>query len=300
MWAGLVPDAGEARQEKGKVVSATDEVIRVFPRRTNQTPIDERAFVGWPTLFVPSASRVEISVAFTWDLPLADRLAVAWAKVAPVRIGGPALGEPAGEFVPGRYLRPGNVITSRGCWNRCWFCQVWRAEKGLLKELPIRDGWNLQDDNLLACSESHIAAVFQMLKRQKHRIHFTGGLEAARLKDWHVDALRNIRPKQVFFAYDSPDDLEPLRDAGQRLLAAGFTRTKKQLRAFVLIGYPDDTMHAAEGRLYETMKAGFLPMAMLWRDTDGKILSVQTHQWRSIQRYWARPAITYKVYREMT
>ncbi len=272
----------------------TDEVIRVFPRRTNQTPTDERAFVGWPDLFVPDASRVEISVAFTWDLPLAERLAEQWSRFAPVTIGGPALGEPAGEFVPGRYLKPGNVITSRGCYNRCWFCFAWRANP-TIKELPILDGWNLQDDNLLACSDSHIAAVFQMLRRQKHPVHFSGGLEAVRLKDWHVDALRDIRPKQVFFAYDSPKELEPLRDAGQRLLAAGFTRASHQLRAYVLIGHRGDTMAEAEKRLHDTMRAGFLPMAMMWRDEKGGVFQ----EWRKFHRKWARAAINAKVYREM-
>ena len=38
-----------------------------------------------------------------------------------------------GDFVPGRYLAPGYVITSRGCPNRCWFCSVWRRE-GALRE----------------------------------------------------------------------------------------------------------------------------------------------------------------------
>jgi len=268
--------------------------IRVFPRRTNQTPVDERAFVGWPTLFVPPASRIEISVAFTWDLPLAERLAELWTRIAPVTIGGPAVGAPAGEFVPGRYLKPGNVITSRGCPNRCWFCAVWRANP-TVQELPICDGWNVQDDNLLACSRSHIEAVFRMLKRQTHRAHFTGGLEAARLKDRHIDLLQDLNPKQIFCAFDTADDLEPLQDAGRRLLKAGFTRTKKQLRAFVLIGYPGDIMTEAEKRIYAVMRAGFLPMAMLWRDTDGKT----PPGWSALQRHWARPAISYRMYREM-
>jgi len=276
-------------------MSEAVQVVRVFPRRTNQTPTDERAFVGWPTLFVPPASRVDISVAFTWDLPLAERLAVAWAKVAPVAIGGPALGEPSDNFEPGRYLRPGNVITSRGCPNRCWFCSVWRREDPGIRELPIRDGWNVQDDNLLACSRPHIEAVFQMLKRQKHRAHFSGGLEATLLEDWHIELLCDLHPKQIFFAYDTADDLEPLQDAGRRLFKAGFTRTRKQLRAFVLIGYPEDTTDEAEKRIYDVMRAGFLPMAMLWRDRDGKT----DPEWSRFQRSWARPAVIYRTYREM-
>jgi hypothetical protein len=79
-------------------------------------------------------------------------------------------------------LKKGYVITSRGCPNRCWFCSVWRREGEVIRELPVTDGWNVLDDNLLVCSENHIRAVFAMLARQRRMPLFTGGLEAAWLK----------------------------------------------------------------------------------------------------------------------
>ena len=64
---------------------------RVFPRRTKATPTDDYAFIGYPGLFVPEdLTEVHVSVAFSWDLKLAERLADAWSRYAPVRIGGPA------------------------------------------------------------------------------------------------------------------------------------------------------------------------------------------------------------------
>jgi hypothetical protein len=193
---------------------------------------------------------------------------------------------PGGEFEPGRYLREGYTITSRGCPNRCWFCGVWRRE-GPVRELPIRDGWNVLDDNLLACSEEHIHKVFDMLEAQGRAAEFTGGLEAARLMPWHAEHLRELRPKQLFFAYDTPDDLEPLREAGRMLRGVGFTAASHTLRAYVLIGHPRDTFEAAERRLRETLDAGFLPMAMLYRDEAGR----RDPAWARFQRRWARPAI---------
>ncbi len=263
-------------------------IIRVFPRRTNATPIDSLAYYGLPDLFA-EADEVHISVAFTWDLPEAEKLAKQWAAVAPVRIGGPATREPGGDFVPGMYLKPGYVITSRGCPNRCWFCSVWKRE-GDVRELPIRDGRNVLDDNLLACSDEHIQQVLIMLRQQKrqgHRILLTGGLEAARLRPWHVTLLRELRPRRIFFAYDTPDDLEPLREAGRMLLAAGFTTTSHALRCYVLIGYQGDTFEKAEKRLKETIDAGFMPMAMLYRDKAGE----RDISWVRFQNKWARAAI---------
>jgi hypothetical protein len=265
------------------------QILRVFPRRTRATPTDAGVRVGPPTLLdlalTPAA--IHISVTFTWDIPQAERLAEIWRQVAPVVVGGPAYGSPGAAFTPGQYLKDGYTITSRGCPNRCWFCGVWRREGATVRELPVTPGWNVLDDNLLACSAAHVRAVFAMLKRQERRAEFTGGLEAARLEPWHVDLLRDLKPKQVFFAYDTPDDLEPLRQAGQMLLGAGFTTTSHQLRAYVLIGYPRDTFDAAAQRLTETTSAGFMPMAMLYRDAGG----ATDPAWRAVQRQWARPAI---------
>ena len=178
------------------------------------------------------------------------------------------------------------AITSRGCPNQCWFCSVWKRE-GPVRELSITEGWNVLDDNLLACSDEHIKAVFAMLKRQKHPIEFTGGLEAARLKPWMAEALKNLHPKQLFFAYDTTDDFDPLYEAGKLLLETGFTMASHALRAYVLCGFKGDSFDAAEKRMHQTLSAGFIPMAMLYRAQDGKTDPV----WRIFQRLWARPAI---------
>lgn len=244
-------------------------------------------FCGEPGLFPPKVDAVHVSVTFSWDLPEARRLAAEWERVAPVTIGGPAMGTRGEEFTPGLYLRSGYVITSRGCPNRCWFCSVWKREGQAVRELPITEGWNVLDDNLLACSHRHVCAVLDMLKRQPHAPEFTGGLEALRFEQWTAEALRAVRPKQVFFAFDTPDDWEPLVRAAELCWRAGFTKTSHALRAYVLCGWPKDTMEAAEERMRRVLGIGVLPMAMLWRATQGKTDAT----WRAFQRQWARPAI---------
>jgi hypothetical protein len=122
---------------------------------------------------------------------------------------------------------------------------------------------------------------------EPERIEFTSGLEAAALKDWHIDLLVNLQPKQMFFAYDTPSDLEALQYAGRKLNNAGFTLASRILRTYCLIGYKNDTFEQAENRLWQCIDAGFIPMAMLYR--DGR--TEPTVNWKRFARVWARPAI---------
>ena len=157
-------------------------ILRVFPRKTNATSQDDYVAIGSLGLFIPDdISEIHISVTFTWDLQFAEVLAHQWSRYGNVKIGGPATGMRGEAFTPGMYLKHGYTITSRGCHNHCWFCSVPKRE-GTLRELPITDGAILLDNNILACSENHIRAVFDILKRQKQRPEFRGGIEAKLLK----------------------------------------------------------------------------------------------------------------------
>lgn len=268
-------------------------IARVFPRKTKASPEDSLAFFGPPPPQDLEVDKVELSVTFTFDIPAIDALVKAWRRVtSDISIGGPAIGTYAGEFEPGRYLKQGYVITSRGCPNRCWFCDVPKREGGI-RELQVKDGFNVLDSNLLACSPQHILKVMKMLKGQKaqgNKVAFTGGLEAARLTRSMASLLWDLRPDRMFFAYDTPNDLEPLRQAGRLLKEADFTR--RHMYCYVLIGYPKDTMEKAEARLDQAWDAGFVPMAMLFKGTTkGTQGGRSSEEWEKFQRIWTRPAI---------
>jgi hypothetical protein len=153
--------------------------------------------------------------------------------------------------------------------------------------LPIRDGYNVLDDNLLACSADHLDAVLVMLARQPERPKFTGGLEAARLTQDIADRLIALRPDALYFAYDDPADLDYLIRARAMLAQAGAAPRRHYLHAYVLCGYKHDTMTAAEARMHQVLAAGYFPMAMLYRGRSG----ATDPDWRKFQRRWARPAI---------
>lgn len=259
------------------------KIARVFPRKTNATPDDDLVFFGDPPNDL-DVDEVHVSVTFTYDRDKAESLAKSWEKIAPVKIGGPACDSYGSEFTPGKYIKEGYIITSRGCNNNCWFCSVPKREGGI-RELEIKPGHNILDSNILACSDDHVEAVFKMLSEQKEKAAFTGGLEAKILNDWHVKLLWDLRPDRMFFAYDDNEDYEPLIEAGKKLRYADFTR--RHLYCYVLIGHPKDSFDDAQKRLIETWEAGFMPMAMLWKNKKGDV----KEDWRKFQRLWARPAI---------
>jgi hypothetical protein len=267
------------------------KLVRVFPRKTKASPDDQLTFFGPPPWFL-DADEVHIDVTFTYDKSYAEFLAEQWRPIAPVTIGGVAYGDPGQEFIPGRYIKHGYTFTSRGCPRRCWFCSVWKRDP-VPRLLPIQDGWNILDDNLLACPEDHVRAVFAMLSRQGRRVEFTGGLEARALEDYQVGLLAALKPRpNCFFAYDPGDPFETLKCAADRLIAAGFTARSHRLRCYVLIGYPKDTFEQAEKRLKQMLSIGFTPHAMLWQpETPSAERYKPTPQWKRFQRRYARPAI---------
>jgi hypothetical protein len=180
------------------------------------------------------------------------------------------------------YLKKGHVITSRGCPNKCWFCDVPKRE-GNIRELQVHDGYIVQDSNLLATSREHQVKVFEMLARQHEKPRFNGGLEAALLNDWHCGWLKKLRPTSMWFAYDTPNDYEPLVYAGRMLKNHGVLKGRNAM-CFVLIGYKGDTIEKAERRLWATIDAGFMPQAMLFNRVEDKT-------WRRFQREWANRII---------
>jgi hypothetical protein len=259
-------------------------MIRVFPHRTKWTPTDELAFVGDPPMFRPPEQSVRVSVTFTWDIAEGERLARAWSGFyQDVQIGGPAFGDPGGEFVPGRFIKEGVTITSRGCVRSCPWCLV-PPREGHIRELAtIREGWIVQDNNLLACSQEHIEAVFDMLRDQNRAIVFSGGLDARLLQDWHRKLIDSAKVRELWFACDYAAALPSLRRTAQIL--DGIPERKR--RCYVMIGYGDETLREAETRLETVYGLGFLPFSQLYQ---GEGERTYNDEWRSLNRKWSRPA----------
>jgi hypothetical protein len=230
------------------------------------------AFVGDPPLWLESAEEVHVSCTFTWDRREAERLASAWRFRFPsavVKVGGPAYGDPGGDFTPGLYLKRGYVITSRGCPNRCPWCKV-PIREGAFRTLPITNGWEVQDNNVLVDLD-HLRAVCEMLKRQPERPRFTGGLEAALLTEERARLILDTKPDRLFLAFDRPEQLRVVRQACRILRALSGWKAgtfRHHVSIYVMVGYPGDTTDQAERRIAQAIETGARVFPMFYRDDN--------------------------------
>ena len=270
------------------IVSPLYIMIRVFTHKSNWTPKDDLSFVGDPSLFRPTDDiPVRISCVFTWRIEEAERLKRSWSRFySDVQVGGPAYDDRGNVFVPGRFVKYGITITSRGCPNDCEWCLVPRRE-GKIRELPIMPGWNVNDNNLLACSEGHIERVFDMLREQKTPIVFSGGLDARIFGERHADLLRSINLGEAWFACDYPGAIDELKNVAE--LLPDINPRKK--RTYVLTGFNGDTISQAEKRLETVFNFGFWPFAMLYRSSEALKRNEWSKDWLKLQKIWTRPAL---------
>eukprot|EP00919_Chromeraceae_sp_WS-2016_P030444 GHVR01072209.1.p1 GENE.GHVR01072209.1~~GHVR01072209.1.p1 ORF type:complete len:272 (+),score=19.48 GHVR01072209.1:511-1326(+) len=258
------------------------KIARVFPTKTNCSPIDNDSYFDAPDLFTPYYDEVHISVTFTWDIEKGYKLANQWKKHGKsIKVGGVAInGESKEPMIGGMYLKSGITITSRGCPNNCSFCMV---NRGLIEFDTFPVGNVIQDNNILACSDKHRERVWSMLRKQRG-IEFKGGLESRRVTDKIAEDLRSVSTKQLWLACDHKSAVKPLKQAVSKLQKVGFTRS--HLYCYVLIG--KDKEEETE-RLYEVLNAGAIPFAQLFKDKDNSI--EYSKEWKRFAREWSRPAI---------
>ncbi len=262
----------------------TKKLARVFTVKNQYTPDDDDAYYEPPGLFVPEYDEVHVSCSFTWDKPKAEQLAEAWRYVCDnVKVGGPAYDDPAISFTPGRYIKKGYTITSRGCYRKCPFCFVPRRE-GRIRELEIHDGqWHL-DNNILACSKGHILSVFEMMERQK-KVKWLGGFDTYLLKDWHVERLAQSRKRieTLYIAFDEEKDRDSVEDAIRRFSEAGFKFN--QIQCFVLVGFDGDTIKEAEKRCEWVIAQGGTPFPSYFRPID-EMSNKKPKEWAAMTARW--------------
>lgn len=158
---------------------------------------------------------------------------------------------------------------TRGCPNNCPFCGVCEKEgRQSLKVANLSEWWNgqknivLMDPNLLACRE-HLDLLRQ-LAESRSWVDINQGLDARLLTPKNIEAIKQIKIKEIHFAWD-------LMKNSERVIA-GLNLWKKYGKknkhgswgtVYVLVNF-DTTMDENLHRIYTLRDMGFVPYVMIY------------------------------------
>jgi len=131
-----------------------------------------------------------------------------------------------------------------------------------------------------------------MLRAQRRRVSFPGGLDARLLTDWAAVQLSTLSIKEIFLAADTKNALSALQAAVNKL---GFLK-RWQLRCYVLLAYGGETKAEATARLEAVWQIGCLPFAQVYQPPDRYIS--YSREWRALARTWSRPAAMAALHKE--
>lgn len=242
-------------------------MIRVFPVRTDHTPVDGMAFIGEPpeNINFDPWIPVAISITFTWHILEGFKLWHKWKKYFHnVSIGGPAFKQPSNSFVSNRFVRGGVTFTSRGCARKCPWCYEVN-EEGFREIKPIIPGYIVWDPNLFQCSDKHIREVFKMAQKQIKPIVFAGGLDFRLLNKWHIELFESITIGKLYFAIDTLDILK----IAERKIKLFLNKPSTWKYVYTLCGFRE-TLKEAKNKVKNIKNIGLIPKVMLYQNDKWK------------------------------
>lgn len=185
---------------------------------------------------------------------------------------------------------------SRGCPRGCHFCHVAPKEGNCsIKVSDLSEFWHgqkniqLMDPNTLACKDWE--DILNQLKDSKAYVDFNQGVDVRMLTPEKIEILKDIRIKQVHFAYDRIEDapyIEPKFEMLHELTGWG----KQKVSVYVLTNF-NTTLEQDLHRVMFLRNLGFQPYIMRYDKEHlnrGHILN-ELARWVNTKRiFWSCPS----------
>ena len=216
------------------------------------------------------------SCVFTWNakrrLTVPDGAIVGGSGID-LKVGLPPEVE---NIMPDYSLYPGVDFslgfTSRGCIRRCPWCIVPEKEGQIKPGARIYEFWDrrhkkivLLDNNLLAAPNWRL--TMDDLIAEGLEVDFNQGLDIRLLNEENLDYLKQVKVKELRFAFDHIGYEEAVREGIELLLANGLGSRK--LSFYFLYGFPVIEQECVERmKLLHSYNVGVYPMA--YKGPDGK------------------------------
>ncbi len=181
-------------------------------------------------------------------------------------------------------------FTSRGCIRRCPWCIVPEKEGWIKPWTRIDEFWDrrhrkitLLDNNLLAAPNWR--QTMEDLLAEELEVDFNQGLDIRLVTAENVNYLKQMKTKQLRFAFDDIRYESALREGISLLLDAGI-RSRK-LFFYVLVGFDDDDTAVERMQILNSYNVDCYPMA--YRSADGakparRIIKVPDIFWHGPRR----------------
>lgn len=157
---------------------------------------------------------------------------------------------------------------SRGCPRGCPFCIVAEKEgRGSYKVADLSEWWNGQkniilcDSNTLACKD-HLDLLHQ-LAESKAWVNFHGGVDARLLTEKNIEALNQIKIKQIHFAWDLMGQSESVLRGLNLYREKGKIKDYRRRTVYTLVNY-NTTKEEDLYRVYTLWELGFSPYIMVY------------------------------------
>jgi hypothetical protein len=181
---------------------------------------------------------------------------------------------------------------TRGCPRGCSFCHVAQKEgKCSYKVANLDEFWKgqkeivLSDPNILACVDHK--DLLQQLVDSEAGVEFNQGLDIRLITDSNLDLLRQIKLKQIHFAFDrwqDKDIIEPRLRAFKEV--TGYDRGK--VMVYILVNYDTELWQDIE-RIQLCRELNFSPFPMIYDKEHCDPIYKKLQRWCSNYIFWQTP-----------
>ena len=175
---------------------------------------------------------------------------------------------------------------TRGCPRGCKFCHV-QAMQGVtsVKVADLNEFWRgqkniiLYDANITACKEWR--DLFTQLSESKAYVNFSQGLDARLMTVEKAEALKQIKIKEVHFAWDRYEDKEIILPKLKMIKDVTGWRSKNFI-VYCIVGDKERQVTNEDlERVYSIRDIGMFPYIMIYNKQD----LPRGHELRKLQRY---------------
>lgn len=235
-------------------------------------------------MFCMNVDRAYFSAVFTYDLPkLVQGVNLALARGIEVEVGGPAVTKLSDwvmkncgikphiglderfEHMPGEYEW---TFTSRGCPRNCSFCLVTALEgKKVIENDDFLPAPNIGDNNILMTSARHQENVVER-EKQFSSVDINSGFDCrvfALNPDYYFNLWSQLPLRCWRFAFDSPEQEEPIKKVLKYLQGKGLDRHRVQV--YVICNF--NASPAEVRRRADIIKSyGMWPYLMIYRPVN--------------------------------